>query len=311
MEKIAAIDIGSNAIRFTTAIARAGGEIVLDKKVRIPLRLGTHAFSDNQSFSDSFIHYAQTVFSEIRKTLNTLEVRRCRTIATSALRDAKNRDEFRRSIMEASGIRINTISGEREAKLILNAIENEIQFEGSRDYLLFDLGGGSLELSAIKNGKVLGSESFNLGTVRLFESIKQFESEAEVNDWLGPKISKIQSFITEQIPNSPGIQVIGTGGNFRRLVKLRGIVFDKKTNYIPMDEVNVILNKLEKTPYLDRIKHFDLRPDRADIIIPALKVITRVLSGFPIEKIVAPDVGLLHGILLDMCHGQTDEDQVF
>jgi exopolyphosphatase/guanosine-5'-triphosphate,3'-diphosphate pyrophosphatase len=310
MEKIAAIDIGSNAVRFTTADLEHTDKILTDEKIRVPLRLGTQAFSNGQTFSKEFIDYAQTTFHEIKNTLKEFKVTRCRTVATSALRDAKNSQELVDAVYKASGIKINIISGDTEARLILKAIQNSSEIKDDSDYLLFDLGGGSLELSLIEKGKMMGSKSFNLGTVRMLEYIKKHGDKKDIDSWLDFKLEKISEFLDKEIKASKNLNVIGTGGNFRRLTKLRLSLLNKKPKYVAPEEIKEILNLLEKTSFLERIEKYDLRPDRADIIIPAIKVISKVVDMLPVNKVFAPSIGLIQGVLLDMSDGKTDSDQL-
>lgn len=310
MEKIAAIDIGSNAVRFTTADLESQDEILLDDKIRVPLRLGSEAFGTDQAFSKEFIKYAKKTFKEIRKTLDDMDVVRCRAVATSAVRDARNSDEFKEAIFKASGIRINTISGDNEAELILKAIQNSSELDEDDDYLLIDLGGGSLELSIIEHGEIKGSQSVDLGTVRMLEYKKKHKNTKDFEKWMDSKLSVIHQFIKKNLKKNKDITVIGTGGNFRRLVKLRATILDKKPKYVRHEDVAAILKVLEKTTYLERIKDYDLRPDRADVIVPAIKVISRVLESISVDKIYAPNIGLIQGVLLDMSDGKTKADQL-
>ena len=310
MEKIAAIDIGSNAIRLTTADLEHKDSILLDNRIRIPIRLGTHAFSEEQTFSKTFIKNAQNAFREIRTTLDRVNVTRCRAVATSALRDAKNSKEFIDAIYKSSGIKINTISGDAEAELILKAIQHSDEIGDDADYLLFDLGGGSLELSLIEAGKIVSSSSIDIGTVRLLEFIKKSNDKKSVELFIDTKLGSIKSFLKKELRNSKGLTVVGTGGNFRRLIKLKNSIWNKKSKYVTPDEIDQILVILEDNSYLDRIEKFDLRSDRADVIIPALKLISKVLEGLPVKKVTAPKIGLIQGILLDMSDGKTKLDQI-
>ncbi|MBT4762589.1 MAG: hypothetical protein HOO06_12890 [Bdellovibrionaceae bacterium] len=308
MEKIAAIDIGSNAVRLTTADLISSDNILIDKKIRIPIRLGSEAFSKNQTYSKEFIKYAQFAFIEINKTLKQLNISRCRTVATSAMRDAKNSKDLKKAIHESSGIKINTISGDLEAQLILKAIQNSDLYDKKYDYLLFDLGGGSLELSLLIKGEVKSYESINLGTVRMMEYHKNND---DYNQWIEAKFKKINNFIKKQLINSKKFSVLGTGGNFRRLIKLKQLVLDKKSNSVTPIEIQEILVTLEQTSYLERIQQFELRPDRADVIIPAIQVISGVLENLPVNKIFAPNAGLGQGVILDMSDGKSKLDQIF
>lgn len=310
MEKIAAIDIGSNAIRLTTADLENKDSILLDAKVRIPIRLGTQAFSDDHFFSKKFIKKSQKIFEEIRDKLDLAGVTRCRTVATSALRDAKNSKEFIKAMYESSGILINTISGDVEAKLILKAIQNSHEIDDDSDYLLFDLGGGSTELSLIESGDIISSTSLNIGTVRLLEYMKKNDDKTTIEKYINEKLLTTKTFLKKELKDSKGLTVVGTGGNFRRLIKLKNLIWNKKSKSVSLEEINYILKVLETTPYDERIRDFNLRPDRADVIIPALKLISKTLEGLPVKKVTAPRIGLTQGILFDMSDGKTKKDQI-
>jgi exopolyphosphatase/guanosine-5'-triphosphate,3'-diphosphate pyrophosphatase len=309
MERIAAIDIGSNAVRLTTADLKNSNTILLDEKIRIPLRLGTDAFGPTGAFTKNFIEYAKAVFCEIHDTLISQDVDRFRAVATSALRDAKNNDVFINAIKKSSGIDIQLIDGDTEARYILNAIANSNILNKKDDFLLFDLGGGSLELSLIEHDEIIESKSINLGTVRLLEYSKRHGAE-ETNEWILNKVSKMKKFLKNELKKSNGVTVIGTGGNFRRLVKLNKIYFGNDGDSITLKQAKEVLSSIEATPYLDRIQRFEFRPDRADVIVGALKVIISVLEDLPVKAIKAPNVGLTQGVLFEMSDGKTDSDQL-
>ncbi len=311
MEKIAAIDIGSNAVRVTTADLESKDLILLKERIRIPLRLGTESFGENNKFSPEFIKYAERTFKEIRNTLNGLNINRCRSIATSAFRDAKNNQILKNTIFKSSGILIHEISGEQEAQLILKAIQTCSKIDSSSDYLLFDLGGGSLELSIIEKSEIKGSLSVNLGTVRFLEAEKRLKNPEKIEQWIAPKVKEIHQFLDKKLKTSKKLYVIGTGGNFRRLIKLKSEALHKKSKFITPDDLSKLLATLEKTTYLERLQKFDLRPDRADVIIPAMKVIKRVIEGLPVLRIYAPNIGLDKGILISMSDGASKQDQIF
>ncbi len=291
--RIAAIDIGSNAIRL--AIAEED-EII--KKIRIPLRLGAEAFSPSKTFSSSTIELASEVFESIADILKKENVSRYKAYATSAYRDAKNSDELAKAVFLKSGLKIEKISGELEAKIILGSVLHSMELDKKKDYLLFDLGGGSLELSKIEEGQIIGSKSFDLGTVRLMNYKRSVngDKEAIAKKFLQTQ-NGIKSFMDNHILESKNLNIIGTGGNFRRILKLRNLHIKKEKEYFNEDELFYIKDELEKLSYLERIKKFELRPDRADVIIPAMEIIGMVIDTLPVKRIYSPRTGLINGIL--------------
>lgn len=310
MEKIASIDIGSNAVRVTTAQLQSKNVILLKDRMRIPLRLGSEAFSNKSTFSPEFIKYAQHTFKEIHSSLIGMKIKRIRTVATSAFRDSKNSLQLKKAIKTSSGIDIQIISGDQEASFILKAIQTCTKFDTHSDYLLFDLGGGSLELSIIEKGKIIGSRSVNLGTVRLLEASKKFKTKEQVQKWMKPKIDLIHQFLDKELKGSKKLYVIGTGGNFRRISKLATVSQSRKLKFISPQHLIDISNSLSKTTYIERVQKFDLRPDRADVILPAIEVITKVLEGLPVLRLYTPNIGLDVGLLIEMSDGRTAFDQL-
>ena len=311
MKKLAVFDIGSNAVRMGVAQLDNLGHLTITKRIRVPLRLGSEAFQKG-SFSDYTINYAAKVFQNFRKILDQENVTEFRAVATSAFRNAENKEVLSKKVFEESGILIEEITGDLEANLIRNALETQIDLK-QKCYLLVDIGGGSTELSIMDRGKLKGSKSFPIGTVRMLEAGKGKEGLSQIySDLVGEHKAGFQKFLKSNTKDLTGsLRVIGTGGNFKRLLKLRKKALSKKNiQYMYPDEIMPILRELESTPFLQRMKKFSLRPDRADVIIPAIYIILGVLEGLPVKKIYSPDIGLLQGVLFDMLGGQFENVKV-
>jgi len=294
--RIAAIDLGSNAVRL--AIAECGGpkgfEIIY--KTRKSLRLGTEAFSKNGEFSQNTLRKAVETFDFFSKVMKDEQVGKYKAFATSAFRDAKNSDELASAIKEVTGIKIEQMSGNLEAEVILNSVLQKMELNPKKNYLLCDLGGGSLELSKIEQGAVTGSKSFDLGTVRLMNQLEESKND---------KISKIfenyktdvEKFLSKKGFSQNSVSIIGTGGNFRRLLKIRNQEAEIKKRYLKTEEFLDLRTRLKKLSFEERIAQFDLRADRADVIITAAEIIKFVVKDLNVAKMYAPRAGLIDGIL--------------
>jgi len=307
MEKLAAFDIGSNAVRMAIGDLDHDGLLQIQRRIRIPLRLGGEAFSDFH-FSEFMISQAVHDFSDLKKIMDHEGVTRFRAVATSAFRNADNREELAARVLDATGINIEAIDGREEAALIREAIQTKIDLS-LKDYLLFDIGGGSAELSYLKKGVSQGAISLPMGTVRLLELGKNHPKAPEraYLDYLGSLKPEIMSFCEEVGLKGRAIRVVGTGGNFKRLSRLRKKILGKKSvRYIMPDEVAEMREVIEETPYLSRMKKFGLRADRADVIVPAIYIIENVMSIIPMKKIIAPDIGLVHGVLFNLAGAGLD-----
>jgi exopolyphosphatase/guanosine-5'-triphosphate,3'-diphosphate pyrophosphatase len=308
MEKIATVDIGSNAVRLIIAQVDDKKQLQIHEKIRIPLRLGSEIFSQNHQFSANFIQYAITAFNEIAETLKNFEVSRVRIVATSALRDAENKHEFCEKIFQSTGLKINIISGQEEADTIFTAIKKNIPFSKEVEYLLFDIGGGSIELSIVRNKKVVTSQSFNLGTVRLLESSRSL-SKKSFKQWYEPQLEKAHLFLTHELKKSKNLVLIGTGGNFKRLLKIKNKIHNKNSISLSVEDIQEIYKLMKKANYIEKISYYELRPDRADVILPALKLILDIINPLDIKKVFTPKIGLGHGVLLEMAKAQNSYDQ--
>jgi len=294
--RIAAIDLGSNAVRL--AIANCGGPkgFEITYKVRKPLRLGTEAFSGTKELSQSTIQKTVETFKFFDEVMKEEQVDKYKAFATSAFRDARNSAELAKAVEDVTEIKIEQMSGSLEAEVVLNSVLQKMELNPEKNYLLCDLGGGSLELSKIEKGSITGSRSFDLGTVRLMNQVKEAKSD-KIDEILAPHKDDIQNFLSKQGFINNQISIIGTGGNFRRLLKIRNSEAEAKKRYLKKSEFLDIQVRLKALSFEERITNFELREDRADVIVTAVDIIQLVLKGLAVSKIYAPRAGLVHGIL--------------
>lgn len=294
--RIAAIDLGSNAVRLAIAECDGSNGFETIYKVRKPLRLGTEAFSQNGELSQSTLQKAVETFSFFAKVMKEEQVKKYKAFATSAFRDAKNSGELAAAVRDVTGIQIEQMSGNLEAEVVLNSVLQHMELNPEKNYLLCDLGGGSLELSKIEAGSIIGSKSFDLGTVRL---MTQLESrKASLDNILSNYREDVSSFLNKKSFSEKRISIIGTGGNFRRLLKIRNSACeDDKKRHISPQEFWDIKSLLQGLTFEERVDQLELRADCADVIITAVEIIDFVMQDLDISKIFAPKAGLVQGIL--------------
>jgi len=297
---IAAIDIGSNAIRLAIAkVSKKDFDIV--KRVRVPIRLGAEAFGQKKTFSEKTMNEMVQAAYKFSSLMNEHSVQSYKAYATSAFRDAKNSSELALQIKSKTGLIVEKISGDIEADYILKSILSSYDLSDDQDYILCDLGGGSFELSHVKKGKILGSKSFDWGTVRLMSYIEEVKNDhKKIGDVLKEMKNDVSLFLDKSLGDCKSVQIIGTGGNFRRFLKLRNMIFSKQKNYVKPSELSYIRKVLEGLTYEQRKEDFSLRADRADVIVPALTIVDTLLEVIPTKKVYAPNVGLVNGILISL-----------
>jgi exopolyphosphatase/guanosine-5'-triphosphate,3'-diphosphate pyrophosphatase len=300
MRRIAAIDIGSNAIRDSVVeITKDWGYKVLYRN-RTPLRLGDEAFSQGR-ISDFTLDKCLQTFWEIRKNFENYNVDLIRAVATSALRTSDNRKDVVKKIFDKTGIVVHIIDGFHEAKLIYKAVKSSMNLSSGK-YLIMDLGGGSLELTAVKDGRFIECHTFKLGTLRLQHL--QNESPEKKHEHILQKKDSIEKFLISCFGEDyQGIQLIGTGGNPRRMGKLRKRFLEgDSSQYVLLNEMQYFYNELKDLPLMGRMKKFDLRTDRADVIFHALEMFIMMSEMVGTQRIELPKVGLINGIFEDVLH---------
>ena len=298
MEKVAAIDIGSNAIRYSVAQMEPRDGYKVLQRERLSLRLGKDAFLYG-NFSEYSLSKAEEAFVQIREQLDAHNVDYIRAIATSACREASNSSELCRRIFDKTGIVIHVIDGLHEAKLILRAVRSQVDLhEGN--FLLVDVGGGSIELTAIEKGHILESQSFDLGTVRILNLMERGEDEWQ--KYLSPVKEKIGLFLNGCFHGRPeNVKLVGTGGNARRLGKLKKrFMGESLSTQIELDQLKQLHADLAALTPAGRVRNYGLKFDRAEVIVPAAEIFILVASFFNTRDILLPKVGLIHGIFEDI-----------
>ncbi len=285
--KLAAIDIGSNAIRLLIEEVRQfNGNIRIDKVslTRVPVRLGEDVFTTGR-ISEERIRQLVKTMRAFWYIMDVHQVEIFRACATSAMREAKNSEAVLKTIEREANFKVEILSGQSEAELIFsNYFAQNLNSKGN--YLYIDVGGGSTEITLIRSGKKIKGKSFPVGTVRMLAGKVQKNVWKDIHQWL----SSMQK-------NSGKIVAIGTGGNVNTLFKLQG---KKPQELITFQEIKSLFDQLSAVDLDERIFTFKLRPDRADVILPACEIYLRIMETAKIKQMLVPKVGLSDGIILKM-----------
>lgn len=279
-----AIDIGSNAVRLLiNHVFETKDKTFFDKEelIRMPIRLGEDTFLHGEISKVKTEKLAATMrgFSELMKVFDITAYRAC---ATSAMRDAKNGKEVIERVKKETGLTIEIIDGKEEASTIFSNHVEEL-LDPDKNYLYIDVGGGSTELTLLSDKKVVAQKSFNVGTLRmLFNKI-------EKSEWEGYK-----QWIRKHTHGVKPLHGIGSGGNINKLFKMGG---KKDTKHLSYDKLKSMHDMLSSYTFEERITILGLKPDRADVIIPASKIFLSAMKHAEIEKIYVPQIGLSDGII--------------
>jgi len=302
---ISAIDVGSNAMRLHIAGADARGNLKTIYYHREPVRLGHDAFTTGK-LSPETMEKAQQAFETFRSMIDRHPVQTIRATGTSALRNSANASKLICRIEEKTGIRIEIISGEEEARLIHLSVHHRVPDMNKKRMLLIDIGGGSVEITLTEHGDIIALESFRMGTVRLLEMFRNTPNEAERIHLMDEYIDAMRQKVREEITGKKVDLCIGTGGNVEALGELGVSLLDNNSSqHLRFKEIKKLVKKLQSMSYEDRINRLGLRPDRADVIIPASLVLKSIVKmARPADLIIPPSVGLADGLLLDLLDRQ-------
>jgi exopolyphosphatase/guanosine-5'-triphosphate,3'-diphosphate pyrophosphatase len=300
MERLAAVDIGSNAIRLVIGQIDDHGDVSVLKKFREPVRLGEDVFSKGE-ISEKTREKALTAFIRFRNRIKEGQIKHVRAVATSALREAKNRDEFIASVKKASGISIEVIDGLEEGRLIYSAVSHRVNLN-DKVALLIDIGGGSVELTVVDHGTRKATQSFKMGTVRILQLIqKRGLKEGSARLVIDELMAPAREFIAKQTEKFHIDIAVGTGGNFETLGKLRVALLHKNSIFsMSSTEISDLAAHLETMSVKERIQFLRLRPDRADVIVPAAHLTRVLMEAAQTDVLVIPYVGLRDGLLTEM-----------
>lgn len=284
----AAIDIGSNAVRLLIKKVR-DDETLLNKRLskvlmlRVPLRLGFDVFSLGE-VSDVKAVKLRRLMKAFRQLMKIYDVTDYRACATSAMRDARNGKSIIKNILKDTGISIEVIDGQEEARMIYN---NHIECLADRtgNYIYVDVGGGSTEVNLLVDGELRHSLSYNIGTVRMLSGAVQEEVWGQMHDDL------------ERLTEGLGeVNIIGSGGNINKLYRLAEKK-DKKNLRLPVASLQMLYDKLVSLTPEQRMDTFSLKADRADVIVPAAEIFLTIAKLVRSGYIHVPVIGLADGII--------------
>lgn len=285
--KLAAVDIGSNAIRFQVSTVLVNNETqpVFKKLeyIRFPLRLGHDVFSTNQ-ISDKSIEKFKKLMKTYKLLIELYEVSDYMFCATSAMRESDNGYELARQVQEELGVTIHIIDGNREAELINRAISSYLT---DKTYLHIDVGGGSTELNLYVGGKKIKTRSFKIGSVRVLEHHDSPLMWEDMEHWIKENVKKAYGKVTS----------VGTGGNISKLFELART---KPGKTMSLKKVKEIRDMVAGYSIEERIFKLQMNPDRADVIIPASSIYLQVMEWAHSSSILVPEVGLKDGIMLHL-----------
>ncbi len=285
--KFGAIDIGTNAARLLIGeVVNMNGSSFVKKisYTRIPLRLGMDVFENGRISERKARAFKKSMlaFKLIAEVFNVRELRAC---ATSAMREASNGHQIREMIERETGLRIEIIDGQEEADIIFSSFLL-LEFDINRPFVVIDVGGGSTEVSVFSDGEKINSQSFQVGTIRMLKK------KVAPDIW-----ELVAAWLLQNVDAEKKYTVFGTGGNINKIHKLLGKRGDEPIATLELKDLRTDLRSLS---IAKRISKYQLRPDRADVILPATQIFLKIIKQLNTEDLYVPRIGLSDGMIHQM-----------
>lgn len=302
MPNCAVIDVGSNAIRLQVARIQGPGPHEILCEERKPVRLGERVFLTGE-LDNAAVLRAIDALKFLKEVTAVYHAEVVRVVATSAVREASNADEFVRQVQESTALQVEVISGREEARLIHLGLRDSVPFDPDRPFLLIDIGGGSTEVSVATNSQVLSSESLKLGTVRLTELFLKSEPIRE------KEFDRMYKFIRDTANRYLKVTghakydgAIGTAGTVSALAaldqKARGA--DVRPGSLSRNQTEAILNRLTAKPLAERRAWLGAESDRAEGIVAGAAVLLGLMDTLGFSEIAVSPKGLRDGVMRDL-----------
>ncbi|ERJ69877.1 Ppx/GppA phosphatase family protein [Porphyromonas sp. oral taxon 278 str. W7784] len=289
----AGIDIGSNAVRLLIKCLNEPGSTEPLSKVqlvRVPLRLGEDAFVDGR-ISKKKSKQLISLMKAYHELMEIYEVEAFRACATSAMRDAENGMELVEKIYEKTGIKIEIIDGREEAQLISSDLIRALSGQEEEEtFLYIDVGGGSTELNLVRGSDLIESRSFDIGTIRQLSGKVRDEERESFGTYV------------QQLKETYGtLRLVGTGGNINKLLRLGAPSERANICNLPVANLRAVADELRQYTPVERMLIFRLKPDRAEVIVPAADIFLLVAEITEATEIIVPTKGLADGIVDSVC----------
>ena len=285
--KYAAIDIGTNAARLLIGEVCSNNGFSYVKKIsytRVPLRLGEEVFEDGIISEKKAEKFIDTI-KAFKLLAKVYEVKALRACATSAMREAKNGEQVRKKIKKATDVEIEVISGDEEAGLIFGTFFL-LDFDKDVSFIVIDVGGGSTEVSVFENGERIAAKSFEIGTIRLLKNKVKPTIWKDIHQWIEQHVD------LDSIHN-----IFATGGNINKVHKIIGASYMEA---ISLKKVSKLRDTLEELSIEERIDKYQLKADRADVIVPAMNIYIYIMEELKCNQMIVPKIGLSDGMIYDM-----------
>lgn len=294
----AIIDIGSNSVRLIIYEINGDSTFKVLNEEKRTIRLGSY-LTESDYLADNGLHILLNVLRVFKNICERYDVGEIYVVATEAIRRSVNKHHICNKVKLDLGLKVNILSGLEEAKYGYLAIKNSMI---EKDAILLDLGGSSMEITLMENGKLKETISLPLGSIpltKMFNNLQSKEKEIELNKFIYDKLNEIS-----WLKKNNELNVIGIGGIAKHIgrVSKGDEDYPKELlhNYsMKRDEISKIYVEFLKLPMNERSEFKGLSKKRAEIFAAPLGAILLMLKYFNSEKFIISAIGLREGIIYE------------
>ncbi|NLS95887.1 MAG: Ppx/GppA family phosphatase [Planctomycetaceae bacterium] len=312
VKTVAAIDIGSNAVRMVVAEVLPDGRISTLERLHRAVRLGQDSFRRGRLGNRS-MRAAIAVLRDYRQVLELYHVEQVRAVATSAVREAVNCDTFLDRIFMATKFNVEVIGTSEESRLTVSAVRQAVA--GASDLhrdrtLIADVGGGSTLLIVLEEGEIAASYSLRLGSIRLQELFLTGEDLAgRSGDVLGPHITKIVTAAEGSVSLDNIRSFVAVGGDVRFAAQKIGTTTESQDLYnVAASDFNRLVTECEHLSVEQTARKHGLPIADAETLMPALLIYRALLRRTKVDEMIVSRVSMRDGLLLDLARNVSDEE---
>lgn len=296
--RVAGVDVGSNGIRFIAAEFSGPTQYRILESDRAAVRLGRGAFR-NHRLEPRAMTAALRALARFRKRIRALDIRECRWVATSAVRESANGEAFAALVKRRLGLDLEIIAGSEEVRLVALAVKTRIAF-GTRRWIVANVGGGSAEVALVDRRGVIRNESHSMGAVRLLAELSGSAETREPGRFLHLLEDYVSTLQLQSVPDAVrAAGFIATGGNIEEVARLAGTPVRRGTASLPLPALRRVIAELSALSPRRRARKWRLKNDRADVILPAAVVLERLCALAGKQVLRVPFIGTKEGLLLD------------
>ncbi len=301
---LAAIDIGSSAIRMDIAETRPDGSIRILDSLKKGVQLGREAFTQGH-LSQETIRAACDALRDFKKVMDTYGVARYRAVATSAVRESSNSETFLDRLLMSTGLDVEVIDGPEENRLTLSAVMDSLRGVsdlGQAKSILVEVGGGSTDIAVLSGGELQQSGTFPLGSIRLRAEMSAGSAKHDQQiRALRRQIAGFVSSLKREMEIRDAAHCIALGGDVRFAARmLKNEAPDSKLTPIPKDKFSELVDSFARLTIDGLVQKYSIPYLDAETLAPALLTYLQILKETQAKDIIISDANIRAGILQDL-----------